>query len=112
MRLGEQMTTMLRAQLVLDALARGLGLTVQAADLDREFSRLAMEHRTDPKRIAELVRDQGTLPVLVGDVLRRKAIDVVVEAADITGGPDDATMRRLGLVDEEPAPEEPAAEES
>ncbi len=111
-RLGEQMTTMLRAQLVLDALARGLGLTVQAADLDREFSRLAMEHRTDPKRIAELVRDQGTLPVLVGDVLRRKAIDVVVEAADITGGPDDATMRRLGLVDEEPAPEEPAAEES
>ncbi|MEX2420958.1 MAG: trigger factor, partial [Actinomycetota bacterium] len=66
-RLGEQMTTMLRGQLVLDALARELGLTVQAADLDREFSRLGMEHRTDPKRIAELVRDQGTLPVLVGD---------------------------------------------
>ena len=114
-RLGEQMTTMLRAQLVLDALARGLGLTVQAADLDQEFSRLAMEHRTDPKRIAELVRDQGTLPVLVGDVLRRKAIDVVLDAADVTGAPDEETLKRLKLVDEEPPAEdepEPEAEPS
>ncbi len=107
-RLTEQTTTMLRAQLVLDALARSLELTVQAADLDREFSRLAMEHRTEPKRIAELVRDQGTLPVLVGDVLRRKAIDTVLEAADITGGPDDDTLRRLGLL----ADEEQSAEDT
>jgi len=113
-RLGEQMTTMLRAQLVLDALARELGLTVQAADLDQEFARLALEHRTDPKRIAELVRDQGTLPVLVGDVLRRKAIDVVVEAATITEAPDEETLRRLGLVEaESPAvdDESPAVED-
>ena len=112
-RLTEQTTTMLRAQLVLDALARSLELTVQAADLDREFSRLAMEHRTEPKRIAELVRDQGTLPVLVGDVLRRKAIDTVLEAADITGGPDDDTLRRLGLLaEDEPAVEEDGDAES
>lgn len=99
-RLTEQMTTMLRAQLVLDALARQLELTVQAADLDQEFARLAMEHRTEPKRIAELVREQGTLPVLVGDVLRRKAIDTVLDAAEVTGGPDEATLRRLGLVED------------
>lgn len=101
-RLTEQMTTMLRAQLVLDALARQLELTVRAADLDEEFARLAMEHRTEPKRIAELVREQGTLPVLVGDVLRRRAIDVVLDAAEVTGGPDEATLRRLGLVADEP----------
>jgi trigger factor len=104
-RLGEQMTTMLRAQLVLDALARQLELTVQASDLDREFSRLAIEHRTEPKRIAELVRAQGTLPVLVGDILRRKAIDTVLDAADVTGGPDEGTLRRLGLVADDPEPE-------
>ena len=110
-RLGEQMTTMLRAQLVLDALARQLELTVQASDLDREFSRLAIEHRTEPKRIAELVRDQGTLPVLVGDILRRKAIDTVLDAAEVTGGPDEETLRRLGLVAADPEPEaEPEAE--
>jgi trigger factor len=100
-RLAEQMTTMLRAQLVFDALARQLEVTVEAADLDREFTRLAMEHRTDPKRIAELVRQQGTLPVLVGDILRRKAIDSVLDAADVDGGPDEDTLRRLGLAEAE-----------
>ena len=111
-RLGEQMATMLRAQLVLDALARELGITVQAADIDREFGRLALEHRTDAKRIAELVRDQGTLPVLVGDILRRKAIDTVLDVADVAGGPDEATLQRLGLVDPElvdPEPVDPDA---
>jgi trigger factor len=104
-RLTEQMTTMLRAQIVLDALARQLELTVQASDLDREFSRLAIEHRTEPKRIAELVRDQGTLPVLVGDILRRKAIDTVLDAAEVTRGPDEDTLRRLGLIAADPEPE-------
>ncbi len=114
-RLEEQMTTILTGQIVLDALARELELTVQASDLDREFSRLAIEHRTDPKRIAQLVRDQGTLPVLVGDVLRRKAIDAVLEAAEVSGGPDDATLRRLGLIASEPevegAPEDAPEDE-
>jgi trigger factor len=107
-RLTEQTTTMLRAQIVLDALARELGLTVQAGEIDREFSRLAVEHRTEPRRIAELVREQGTLPVLVGDVLRRKTIDAVLDAAEVTGGPDDTTLRRLGLL----APEEEQVEEA
>jgi len=110
-RLGEQVTTMLRAQMVLDALARELALTVQAVDIDREFARLAMEHRTDAKRIAALVREQGTLPVLVGDILRRKAIDAVLDAAHVSGGPDEATLTRLGLVDAEPETElEPEVE--
>jgi trigger factor len=78
---------------------------VQAADLDREFARLAFEHRTEAKRIAELVRDQGTLPVLVGDVLRRKAIDALLDAAEVTGGPDEDTLRRLGLTAAEPESE-------
>lgn len=103
-RLTEQMTSMLRAQLVLDALARELELTVQASDLDREFARLAAEHRTEPQRIAQLVQEQGTLPVLVGDVLRRRAIDTVLEAAEVTGGPDDDLLRRLGLLEADPEP--------
>ena len=110
-RLTEQMTTILRGQIVLDALARSLELTVQAADLDREFARLAFEHRTEAKRIAELVRDQGTLPVLVGDVLRRKAIDALLDAAEVTGGPDEDMLRRLGLIAAEPEAEPDAEAE-
>jgi trigger factor len=105
-RLKEQTETMLRAQLVLDALASKLGITVSSKDLDREFARLAMEHRTDPAAIARLVQQQGTLPVLVGDVLRRKSIDALLEAADVSGGPDEDTLIRLGLVQ----PEVPAVD--
>jgi trigger factor len=97
-RLTEQTETMLRAQLVLDAFARAQEITISSADLDREFARLAMEHRSDPASIARLVQQQGTLPVLVGDVLRRKAIDLLLEAADVTGGPDEETLVSLGLV--------------
>ncbi len=101
-RLREQSEATLRAQLVLDALARRLELTVQSADLDLEIGRLAAEHGMQPAEVARLVRDQGTLPALFGDVLRRKAIDAIVAAAEVDGGPDEDTLRELGLVADEP----------
>jgi trigger factor len=102
-RLGEQTAQLLTAQLVLDALAQELGITVQASDLEREFSRLAIEHRMDEKQVARLVQQQGTLPMLVGDVVRRKAIDALLEAAEIDGGPDEVTLLELGLAVPPPA---------
>ncbi len=97
-RLREQSEAMLRSQLVLDALARKLEVTVQSADLDLEIGRLAAEHGMKPGEVARLIRDQGTLPALIGDVLRRRTIDALVDAAEVDGGPDEATLRELGLV--------------
>ncbi len=111
-QLREQSERMLRSQFVLDALARRLELTVQSADVDAEIGRLAAEHGMQPAEVARLVRDQGTLPALVGDVLRRKAIDAVVAAAEVDGGPDEATLRELGLAAAEPAPEEGGADDA
>jgi trigger factor len=96
-RLREQIQGMLTAQLVLDALARKLELTVQSSDVDQEFVRLATEHRMRPQEIAQLVQQQGTLSVLIGDVLRRKAIDLLVEAAEVSGGPGEELLVELGL---------------
>jgi trigger factor len=107
-RLAEQTEKLLTAQLVLDALAQALGVTVQASDLDREFARLAIEHRMDAKQVARLVQQQGTLPMLVGDVVRRKAIDALLEAARIDGGPDEATLLEVGLAVPPPALQEAA----
>jgi trigger factor len=109
-RLKEQTEQLLTAQLVLDALAQELGITVQASDLDREFARLAIEHRMDAKQVARLVQQQGTLPMLVGDVVRRKAIDALLEAAEIDGGPDEATLLEVGLA-VPPAPVPDATDE-
>jgi trigger factor len=108
-RLREQTQQLLTAQLVLDAFAQQIGVTVQASDIDREFARLAIEHRMDAKQVATLVQQQGTLPMLVGDVVRRKAIDALLEAARIDGGPDETTLLELGLAVPPPAAEpEPA----
>jgi trigger factor len=109
-RLREQTEQLLTAQLVLDALAKQLGVTVQASDIDREFARLAIEHRMDAKQVARLVAQQGTLPVLVGDIVRRRAIDALLDAAEIDGGPDEATLLELGLVAPTP-PVEAAADD-
>jgi len=45
-------------------------------------------------------------------VLRRKAIDAVVAAAEVDGGPDEATLRELGLAAAEPAPEGGGADDA
>jgi hypothetical protein len=49
-----------------------------------------------PDEVARVIQEQGTLPVLAGDILRRKAIDAIVEAAEVTGGPDDALLPSSG----------------
>jgi hypothetical protein len=44
--------------------------------------------------------------MLVSDVVRRKAIDALLEAARIDGGPDEATLLEVGLaVPAAPAPD-------
>jgi trigger factor len=102
-RLREQSERTLRAQFVLDALARQLELKVTSRDLDGEVARIAAEQGIEPARVARLIRDQGTLPVLVGDVLRRMAIDALVAAAEVRDGPDAATLIDLGLAPAEAA---------
>jgi trigger factor len=104
-RLSEQAGEMLKAQLVLDALSQQLGLTVLAADIDRELVRLGNEHGVAPAEVARLVQEQGTLSALVGDVLRRKTIDAILDAAAVTGGPSEADLQRLGLAEPDPDPE-------
>jgi len=96
-RVREQSTEMLQAQIVLDALARRLELTVRASDVERELARLAAEHRMQPQEVARLVEEQGTLHMLVGDVLRRRAIDTLLETAVVEGGPGEDLLVELGL---------------
>lgn len=104
--LREQAASSVRAKVVLDALAGALQLPFDAADLDREIVRHARLNDVEPERIADIIREQGTLPVLVGDIMRRKAIDVLVAEAVVDGGPPTELLIELGLED---APAEAAA---
>jgi trigger factor len=97
-----------KAQLVVDAIGRELGITVGQDDLGEEIARQAARLGRPPQELAELMTSsQERVAALVTDAFRRKTIDAINERVTITGGPpaDDAD-----LATEAPEPEaaEPA----
>ena len=95
-----------KAQLVLDALAREIDIELDPADLDQEIMRHAQQHNMQPEDIAQIIQQQGSLPALIGDVLRRRTIDAIIDAADVDGGPDDELLIEVGLKEDPDAQDE------
>lgn len=105
-------TNSVKAQLVLDQLAEQLGLDVTDQDVSNEIVRHAQANDMEPQQVAEIIQQQGSVGALVGDVLRRKAIDAIMEAAELDGAPDQELLVELGLApgeDDEPVDEAAAA---
>jgi trigger factor len=94
----EQAEGTVKAQLVLDQLASKLEVPVESADIDREIVRHAQTNEMPPQEIARIIQQQGSLPALLGDIMRRKAIDAIVAAAEVDGAPDEAVLAEVGLV--------------
>lgn len=92
-----QARSAVKARLVLEALAQELELGVESEDLNEEIVRHARNTGIEPERIAQMIQEQGSIGALVGDVLRRKAIDAIVDAAEIEGAPGDDVLVELGL---------------
>ena len=103
-----QATGSVKAQLVLDALATRIEPDLAPADIDREIVRHAQANGVAPDEIARIIQEQGSLPALIGDIVRRKTIDAIVAAADIDGGPSDEELIELGLLEDPAAAEEAA----
>jgi trigger factor len=73
----------IKLDLVLEAVARAEELHVDREDLDREVAILARETGRDPKEVRRLLERTGQMATLVADLVRSKAADVIVEAAEI-----------------------------
>lgn len=86
-----------KAQLVLDQLAETLSLEVTDEDVNQEIMRHAQQNQMSPQQIAEIIQRDGNIGAIVGDILRRKAIDAVVEEAQLEGAPDDDVLIQVGL---------------
>lgn len=95
--LREQSEQSVKAQLVLDALGSRLDVPLENADLDQEIMRHALNSGVEPERVAKLIAEQGSIGALVGDVIRRKTIDAIVDAAEADGRPSDDVLVELGL---------------
>ena len=93
----------LSTRVLLDAVAADAGLTVEDEDLDAAIADMAASSGRDAGDVKAALEANGQDSVLAGDILRRKALDRVLESAtavDEDGNPVDLTID-LGLDDEE-----------
>jgi trigger factor len=71
------------ADLVLEGVARAEDLQVDAEELGAEIGSLARAYGRDPKELAKQLDRTGQIVTLAGDIIRNKALDLLVERADI-----------------------------
>jgi trigger factor len=72
------------ADLVLESVARSEEIEVTTEELGREIAGLAAALGREPKDVAKSLDRTGQVVALAGDIIRSKALDVLVEHADIT----------------------------
>jgi trigger factor len=72
------------SDLVLEAVARAESLEVTAEDIGVQISEMAQAYDRDPKELAKQLDRSGQIVTLAGDIIRSKALDLLVERADIS----------------------------
>lgn len=102
----------IKADLVLEAVARREGLEVSAEELGREIALLADSLGRDPKDVARTLERTGQVVTLAGDIIRTKALDLLVEHADTVSEGKSPSADEASAKAEEPSelPEEDRAE--
>jgi trigger factor len=74
----------IKAQFILDEVARVRELTVDEQELTSTIVNKAQQARVSPEMYANQVVQSGQLPTLMGEVLRSKALAALLESAAIT----------------------------
>jgi len=72
-----------RAQLILEEVGRRESFQVSEDELREEVRYHAETLRVDPASLAKQLQNRGRLLSLAGDIIRRKALNLLVEKADI-----------------------------
>jgi trigger factor len=73
----------IKADLVLESVARSEELEVTAEELGEEIGQLAVALGRDAKELAKTLDRNGQVVALAGDIIRSKALDVLVENAEV-----------------------------
>jgi trigger factor len=75
------------SDLVLEGVARAESLEVTAEEIGVQISQMAQAYDRDPKELAKQLDRSGQVVTLAGDIIRSKALDLLVERADISDEP-------------------------
>lgn len=87
-----QVERSVKAELLLEEIARTQSFDVTEEDIGREIAVLAHRSGRDAKEVAEQVVSAGRLGSLAADIMRRKASEYVVEAINVTGRPTEEPL--------------------
>ncbi len=87
--LREQAARSVKAELLLEEIAREQQIDVTQEELGREIALAAAQAQRDPKEVAQNLVDSGRVGAVAADIMRRKALDYVVRSVNVTGGVTD-----------------------
>ena len=76
------------AELILEAVAETEGIKVGDEEINNEIEKLAERVNEDPKVIRKQLEDGGRVAQLAGDILSRKALNFLVEQAEVKESKD------------------------
>ena len=82
--LGKRVRDSLAAQFLLDELAKQKQLSVAEGELTEHLVRRAQRSGMQPDAYAQRIVEGGRIPELVSEVVRAKALRLVVDAAEVT----------------------------
>jgi trigger factor len=74
-----------KAELLLEEVARAQRIEVTEEDLGREVAIAAARAQKDPQELAKQLVDRGRLGAVAADIMRRKALDHVVNSVNTIG---------------------------
>jgi trigger factor len=101
----------IKSDLVLEGIARSASLEVTAEEIGAEIAVLAQAYGREPKAVAKDLERSGQVVTLAGDIIRSKALDLLVERADIeTVETDDAEHAPENATQEDATPEDATEE--
>lgn len=70
-----------KTDLVLDAIAKAEDIQVDMADVDAEITAISAQHGASPEEVKKIIKGNGTMGLLLANILRRKAAHVVIDSA-------------------------------
>jgi len=73
-----------KAELLLEEIARREEISVSEEEIGREVAVAAARADRDPTEVARQLAESGRLPSVAADIMRRKALDVVVDRVEVS----------------------------
>lgn len=70
-----------KTDLVLDAIAKAENIQVSMEDVDNELSAIASQHGATLEDVKKIIKSNGTMGLLLANILRRKAAHVIIDSA-------------------------------